>query len=385
MSIFADNADSVWKANLPPDVLNGYIQDNRKYIIPTHECLRVILTKRLPQQMSWLKLWMKCGGVLDTLWISPTSTASDLSVLSVMEILNELSLNDETIDFFSRLRALFECLWLRHSKEIAKNVLTTMHPKTREALLLAKFEGPTGSSTAHPLVYHAITCNRTQLAQFLLLSDHGKDDDIFRLVIEKNKTHWIAWFLRNELSNKAVAVDYLVSKNNIGELRKITPTDSERWLKQLHSSIETAVTNSAGDALEWLLENGADPNCVSMTQCSPELLEIFMKYGADPNLYALDFYDKASWKILLEHGAHAVLKDHIIEDWVITINKVYDGVEFEMTEEILKRLTMLFKNLSNVLGPCDTTQTLYNNVNVLLKKHKGDKKTESSTQGATKN
>ena len=373
MSIFADKGECVWKENLPQDIVNGYVQDNRKYITDSHDCLRVILTRRLPQQMSWLKLWMKCGGVLDTLWISPVSTASNISVLSVMEILNELALNDETLDFLSRLRSLFECLWLRYSKEIAKNVLTTMKPKTREALLMANFEGPSGDAEAHPLVYHAIQLNRTQLAQFLLLSDHGKNDAIFRLVIRKNKSHWIAWYLRNELSNKTIAVDYLVKHNNIGELRKIMPTDSEKWLKQLHSSIETAVVNSAAESLEWLLENGADPNCISMTQCSPELLAMFLKFGADPNLYALDFYDKECWKTLLEHGARAVLSEHIIEEWVIVINKIYDGNKVEVTPEIHKRLTVLFQNLSNVLGPCDTTQKLYNNIEKLLKLHKEKK------------
>lgn len=360
MSIFADKAASVWGNNLPQDVLSGYIQDNRKYVTPTHECLRTILTKNLPHQLVWLKLWMKCGGVLDELWISPTSTSTNIHVLSILEIVHELQLNDSTLEFFSAVRSVFECLWLRHSKEIAKNVLSSMDPKLREAFLLAKFEGPSGE--AAPLVYHAIKCNRTQLAQFFLLSNHGNDDKIFNLVISKNKSHWIAWFLRNELSNKSLAVDYLVLKGAIGELRKLGPKSGEAWLKQLHASIKTAVDTDNAECLEWLLENGADPNCDSLVNCSSELLSVFLKYGADPNLFPLDCYDKPSWKILLEHGARAVLKDHFIEDWVIVIDKVYNKEPFKMTPEYKERLEMLFKNLSNVLGMCQTTQTLYNNI-----------------------
>ena len=378
MSIFAEKEESVWRLALPQDIVTGYIQDNRKYITPTHECLRVILTKRLPQQLVWLKHWMKCGGVLDQLWVSPTSSASDIQVLSIMEILSELSLTDETSDFFSRLRCVFECLWMRHSKETAKNVLSTMDPKMREALLLAKFEGPTGDLTPAPLVYHAVHYNRTHLAQFLLLSDHGRDDAIFKLVLDKRKKHWIAWFLRNELSTKSIAIDYLVSTDNITELRKITPKTSAAWLQNLHKSISTAVTNDCAETLEWLLESGADPNCESITRCSPELLHVFLKHGADPNLYGLDFFDRACWKLLLMHGARARLTEHIIEPWVIHINKVYDSVPFAMTDEIRERLLDLFSNLSNVLGPCDTTQLLYNNIEKLLGVQNTEEKEEEN-------
>jgi hypothetical protein len=364
MSIFADREDSVWSKNLPPDILQGYLQDNRKYITPTHDCLRTILTKKTPHQMIWLKHWMKCGGVLDQLWISPTSTAANIHVLSILEILRELNLTDDTMNFFANVRAIFECMWLRHSKEIAKNVLSTMDPKLREALLLANFEGPTGKSA--PLVMHAIGCDRTHLAQLFLLTNHGNNDDIFKMVLAKNKKHWIAWFLRNELSNKCLAIDYLVKTNNVTELYKLPSRSSKEWLQRLHSAIPLAIANNSTDCLEWLLKNGADPNCEAMTTCTPEILKVFLEYGADPNMYPLDCYEKESWRILLEHGARAVLKQHIIEDWVIMINSVYDKIPFKMDERNKKLLEDLFQKLSNVLGPCATTQQLYTNIENIL-------------------
>lgn len=364
MSIFAEKQESVWSKDLPADILQGYLQDNRKFIVPTHDCLRTILTNKTQHQLTWLKHWMKSGGVLDELWISPTSTSTNIHVLSIMEILGELNMTDDTINFFSCLRTVFECMWLRHSKEIAKNVLSNMNPKLREALLLANFEGPSAQSA--PLVYHAIQCDRTQLAQLFLLSDHGCNDKLFKLVLQKNKKHWIAWFLRNELSNKCLAVDYLVKTNNVTELRKLGKKSSKEWMEQLHASIPTAIVNKNTDCLEWLLESGADPNCEPMLTCGPEMLKLFLKYGADPNLYPLDCYERDSWEILLEHGARAVLKEHILEDWVLMINKVYDGVQFALTDSHKDRLNQLFEKLSNVLGPCTTTQTLYNNIEKLL-------------------
>ena len=364
MSIFSERQQSVWSKDLPPETAAGYLQDNRKFIAPTHDCLRTILTRALPHQLVWLKHWMKCGGLLDNLWISPTSTATNIHVLSIFEILGELSLTDDTQNFFSNVRSVFECLWLRHSKEIAKNILSTMDPKLREALLLANFEGPTGESS--PLVQHAIECNRTQLAQLFLLTDHGSNDTLFKLVLQKNKKHWIAWFLRNELSNKALAVDYLVAINGITELRKMPKRTGKAWLEQLHASIPTAVDKENSECLEWLLDNGADPNCESMTRCSTEMLTIFLRFGADPNMFPLDCFEKESWEILLQHGARAMLKEHIIADWVITINNVYDKVPFNMTDKNKKILSSLFTKLSNVLGPCQTTQQLYNNIEAII-------------------
>lgn len=364
MSIFADKGESVWSKDLPPDILQGYLQDNRKFIVPNHDCLRTILTNKAPHQLVWLKHWMKSGGVLDELWISPTSTANSVHVLSILEILGELNMTDDTINFFSCVRTIFECMWLRHSKEIAKNILSNMNPKLREALLMANFEGPAAQKA--PLVYHAILCDRTQLAQLFLLSDHGNDDKLFKLVLKKNKKHWIAWFLRNELSNKCLAVDYLVKTNNVTELRKLGQFTSKEWMNQLHASIPTAISNNNAECLEWILESGADPNCQALTTCSSEMLALFLKYGADPNLYPLDCFEKSTWEILLEHGARAVLKEHILEDWVLMINKVYDGIEFKLSEEHKERLTKLFEKLSNVLGPCTTTETLYKNIEKIL-------------------
>ena len=364
MSIFAEKQESVWSKDLPPEILQGYLKDNRKFIVPTHDCLRTILTNKAPHQLVWLKHWMKSGGILDELWISPTSTSTNIHVLSIMEILGELNMTDETINFFASVRSIFECMWMRHSKEIAKNVLSNMNPKLREALLLANFEGP--SAEAAPMVYHAIQCDRTQLAQLFLLSDHGGNEKLFKLVLKKNKKHWIAWFLRNELSNKCLAVDYLVKTDNVTELRRLGKKSGKAWMEQLHTSISTAIVNDNVDCLEWLLESGADPNCDSMTTCSVDMLKVFLKHGADPNLYPLDCFEKNTWETLLEHGARAVLKEHILEDWVLMINKVYDGVSFNLTDVHKERLIQLFEKLSNVLGPCATTETLYNNIEKLL-------------------
>ena len=165
MSLFASSSnDNPWLSGVLSEDIQKYMLNDKTVLKNDNACLRMILTHPAPHQLLWLCQWMKMGGILDELWVMSTQCDGEIEASSLFEIFGDLSLRDETREFLSRVRTIFESLWMRFSKDVAKNALTTMNPKLRQALLMSNIEGPTCSP--HTLLFHAMTVNRSELARF---------------------------------------------------------------------------------------------------------------------------------------------------------------------------------------------------------------------------
>lgn len=365
MSLFAStDSTSKWASGISEEDVKKYMINDKTVLKSDNNCLRMILIHAPPHQLLWLCQWLKDGGTIDELWITGTQCDGEVDASSLFEIFHELNLRDETREFLSRVRTIFESLWMRFSKDVARNALTTMNPRLRQALLMAKVDGP--SSSPHTLLYHALTVGRTELARYFLCSEHHKDIDTFKVVLEKKNHHWVKWFLDNG-ANPTYAINYAVTRNDVKCLESMKmPTNTERWFETINSAVECALQNNAYNALIWLFDNGADPNTENIVLADSASLNIMLKAGADPNKYPLDTFDKDKWVILLEHGAQPVRSDHFVEPWVIWLKQLHDE---KVPEELdLPRMQKLFQQLNNVLGPNKTTTSLITFLTTILRK-----------------
>lgn len=362
MSLFASNTpESRWTKGISPEDVQKYQINDKSILKKDNACLRMILTNAAPHQLLWLCQWMKMGGTLDELWIAG-DCAGEVDASSLFEIFHELQLRDETREFLSRVRSIFESLWMRYSKDIARNALTTMNPKLRQALLMSKIEGPTGN--ARTLLYHALIVGRTELARFFLCSEHSSDKDTFMVVLNRKNHHWIKWFLDNG-ANPTPAVPYAVKRDDVNALKNMkVPKNTEKWFSVINSSVEAALSHHSYNALHWLFENGADPNTENMIVADNAGLRIMLKAGADPNKFPLDTFERDKWTMLLEHGARPIRSDHFVEPWVIWLKKLHECTRPEQLD--LPWMQKMFQRLSNVLGPNEVTLNLINYMTSIL-------------------
>lgn len=366
MSLFAAEPDvrERWMYDISAEDVEKYKQDNREVLEPTQKCLRLILTTEAPHQMAWMKYWMKHGGVLDELW-----TNKDGQVISIFEVIHELkTLSEDVLDLFERARVVYNSLWMRMSKKTAESGLTTMQPETRCAFLMSKCAGP--FNHVQRLVYHAIATGRTELARFLLLPEHGKDEEMYDLVIRKRSHMWIVWFVENG-AEPAMAIEHFVRKNDVANLTKLIPQDMALWAEKINHGVACAIEGNDYDALEWLLkDDSATLSGKHVLSADVISLKILLDAGFDPNEFNMDMFDEEHWPALLSFGAHPTRPAHVVEPWAMWLSAMYDGrstsnVDMEKAQEIMMNMRKI-KNPSEksarILGilemMCDESKIL---------------------------
>ena len=350
MSLFAAEPDvrERWMYDIDAQDVQKYKEDNREVLEPTQKCLRLILTTETPHQMAWMKYWMKHGGVLDELW-----TNKDGQVISIFEVIHELkTLSEEVLDLFERVRVVYNSLWMRMSKKTAESGLTTMQPELRCAFLMSKCAGP--FNHVQRLVYHAIATGRTELARFLLLPEHGQDEEMYDLVIRKRSHMWIVWFVENG-AEPAHAIEHFVLKNDIANLMKLIPRDMALWAKKINDAIRVAVIKCKYDALEWLLTDAnATVEGVHVLEADALSLKILLDAGLDPNLYDMDKYREEHWPALLSFGVHPTRPAHIVEPWAMWLSAMYDGRD---TLDIdMEKVVEVLENMRKIRNGCEKTK-----------------------------
>ena len=360
---------------------------------------RLILMTKVDWQLEWLETVVLKGVPIDKAW-KVLETGHHVSIFDLVEKCDGGICND-TKALLQRISIIYRIIFLRQDIQPALDILEELAEMKNwislNIVLSCYVCGPL--LTAKPMLHYLVSMERYDMVRAMLSSAtelhnefdsetflpgwiNMKDDEgrtVLHITAQQKRESWVKWFLDNQADVLIKDVygktpfNYITEKKYLELFWNHCEEKPTQILNELLNSVENV------EALEWLLENGANPNYDGAFKTAVKnkgFITLLVKYGGDPSTV----YPTSGWsedvivEWLLNGGiggenySKFVVK-YLISDkspeWVCFLIALYNNCEEEAAllagnfNSINKAILENFNNIIKSIRPKTSTMRKY--------------------------